>query len=68
VQQQVIEKFDHKNLNVDVTEFGELIPSVENITMVIYKMLKNRFAAIGAELASVKVWETAKTSCEYSEL
>jgi 6-pyruvoyltetrahydropterin/6-carboxytetrahydropterin synthase len=68
VQQQVIEKFDHKNLNLDVPEFGELIPSVENITMVIYKMLKNRFTEIGAELASVKVWETAKTSCEYSEL
>jgi 6-pyruvoyltetrahydropterin/6-carboxytetrahydropterin synthase len=68
VQQQVIEKLDHKNLNVDVPEFRELIPSVENITKVIYGMLKNRFSDIGAELAAVKVWETPKTSCEYSEV
>ncbi|HEY1629480.1 MAG TPA: 6-carboxytetrahydropterin synthase [Tepidisphaeraceae bacterium] len=68
VQQQVIEKFDHKNLNLDVSEFRELIPSVENITKVIYGMLKNRFSDVGAELASVKVWETPKTFCEYSEM
>jgi hypothetical protein len=30
-------------------------------------MLKTRFASIGAELASVTVWETPKTWCEYGE-
>jgi 6-pyruvoyl-tetrahydropterin synthase len=44
-----------------------LIPTVENIAMVIYRLLKNRFASIRAELASVTVWETPKTWCEYSE-
>ena len=68
VQQDVIEKFDHKNLNIDVPEFRELIPSVENITRVIYQLLKDRFAKIGAELALIKVWETPKTYCEYSEI
>jgi 6-pyruvoyltetrahydropterin/6-carboxytetrahydropterin synthase len=68
VQKHVIEKFDHKNLNVDVEEFDVLIPSVENITKVIYDLLKYRFQEIGAELAGVKVWETPKTMSEYSEL
>jgi 6-pyruvoyltetrahydropterin/6-carboxytetrahydropterin synthase len=67
VQEYVIEKLDHKNLNVDVPEFRELIPTVENIAMVIHGMLKTRFASIGAELASVTVWETPKTWCEYGE-
>ena len=67
VGETVIEKFDHKNLNVELTEFAELIPTVENIAMVIYRMLKPRFGEGQAELASVTVWETAKTWCEYSE-
>jgi 6-pyruvoyltetrahydropterin/6-carboxytetrahydropterin synthase len=67
VQEHVIEKLDHKNLNVDVPQFLKLIPTVENIAMVIHGMLKNRFASVGAELASVTVWETPKTWCEYGE-
>lgn len=62
-----ITKLDHKNLNAEVTEFADLIPTVENIAMVIYRMLRNRFTGIGAELASITVWETPKTWCEYSE-
>jgi len=67
VKESVIDQFDHKNINLDVPEFRELIPTVENISMVIFRMLKNRLAGIGAELASVTVWETSKTWCEYSE-
>jgi len=67
VKQFVVDKFDHKHLNLDVPEFAELIPTVENISMVIYQLLKNRFTGIGADLASVTVWETPKTWCEYTE-
>jgi 6-pyruvoyltetrahydropterin/6-carboxytetrahydropterin synthase len=63
----VIERLDHKNLNVDVAEFADVIPSVENIARVIYKLLRPRFREAGATLAAVTVWETAKTWCEYSE-
>ena len=63
----VIDRFDHKNLNVELPEFRELIPSVENIAMTIYRLLKPKFADAGAALASVTVWETPKTWCEYSE-
>ena len=60
----LIDRFDHKNLNVEVPEFRDLIPTVENIAMTAYKLLKPKFSA---RLASVTVWETPKTWCEYSE-
>ena len=64
----VIDRLDHKNLNVEVPEFREgLIPSVENIAMTIYRMLNPKFADAGAQLASVTFWETPKTWCEYAE-
>jgi 6-pyruvoyltetrahydropterin/6-carboxytetrahydropterin synthase len=63
----VIDRFDHKNLNVELPEFRDVIPSVENIATMIFKLLKPPFADAGAKLASVTVWETPKTSCEYSE-
>ena len=71
VKETVIDRFDHKNLNVELSEFAELIPSVENIARVIYGLLNPKFTAAGdagaGRLASVTVWETPKTWCEYSE-
>ena len=66
VAQTVAERFDHKFLNLELTEFRELNPSVENIARVIYGLLKPQFTRT-ARLASVTVWETPKTWCEFSE-
>ena len=65
----VIDRFDHKNLNLELPEFRDtgLIPTVENIAMTIYRLLKPKFSDAGAQLASVTVWETPKTWSEYSE-
>lgn len=67
VMETVIERLDHKNLNVEVAEFGERIPSVENIAAVIWGLLRPRFEGQRASLAAVRVWETPRTWCEYSE-
>ena len=69
VAETVIERFDHKHLNLEVPEFRDtgLIPTVENIAMTIYRMLKPKFAGERGKLASVTVWETPKTWCEYAE-
>jgi len=40
VKEQVINKFDHKNLNLDTTEFQHLNPTAENIVVVIYELLR----------------------------
>jgi 6-pyruvoyltetrahydropterin/6-carboxytetrahydropterin synthase len=66
VADTVIDRFDHKNLNAELPEFATTIPSVENIAKVIYTLLKPRFPG-PSQLASVTVWETPKTWCEYSE-
>lgn len=40
VKSQIIERFDHKNLNLDTEEFKHLNPTAENIAMVIYNILR----------------------------
>jgi len=65
VDEAVIQKLDHKNLNVDVPAFAQLNPSVENIAKVIHGMLGSRVAQLGVTLQEVSVWETDKTVCTY---
>jgi 6-pyruvoyltetrahydropterin/6-carboxytetrahydropterin synthase len=65
VQQQVIQRFDHKHLNLDTPEFAQLNPSVEHIARVCHETLADPVAAAGATLEYVTVWETDKTSCRY---
>lgn len=65
VIERVIERLDHKNLNVEVSEFAKVIPSVENIARVIHDMLCPHLKTATASLATVTVWETPKTWCEY---
>jgi 6-pyruvoyltetrahydropterin/6-carboxytetrahydropterin synthase len=70
--EHVVERFDHKNLNTDTSEFGApagVNPSVEHIAAVCYELLAEpiRRASEGAaKLASVTVWETDRTSSTYS--
>lgn len=40
IKDNVLEKFDHKNLNIDTDEFKHLNPTAENIAMVIYNLLR----------------------------
>lgn len=40
VKKEIIERFDHKNLNLDTKEFKDLNPTAENIAMVIYNILE----------------------------
>ncbi len=62
VKERVVDRFDHKHLNLDCPEFANLNPSVENITTVIWKLLDGRLES--ARLAKVRVWETPKTYAE----
>ena len=63
----VIDHFDHLHLNVDTEEFGPsgVNPSVENIARVAFERLAPAIAGAGAELVSMTVWETDRTSCTY---
>lgn len=37
---EIVERFDHKNLNLDTVEFKDLNPTVENIARIIYEILR----------------------------
>jgi len=40
IKTEIENRFDHKNLNLDVAEFQDLIPSAENICLVIWQILR----------------------------
>lgn len=45
VKHHIYQKFDHKNLNLDVEEFQSLNPTAENIAVVIYNLLRPELPA-----------------------
>ncbi len=63
IKDNVLEKLDHKNLNLDVKEFAELNPTAENIVIVIYEILRNQ---IDRNLdLQVRLYETPRNFVEY---
>ncbi len=63
IKENVLEKFDHKNLNLDTAEFKNLNPSAENIAIVIYNILREK---IDKKLElRVRLYETERNFVEY---
>ncbi len=63
IKELVIEKFDHKNLNLDTVEFKNLNPTAENIAIVIYNILRPKIEK-KYELKIV-LYETERNYVEY---
>ena len=63
VQREVLERFDHENLNVR-QEFSAAVPTTENLSAVIFNILQQNFTA--AHLEKVRLEETMMNSFEYS--
>lgn len=63
IQNEVINKFDHKNLNIEVAEFKNLNPTAENIAFVIYNLLINKLPN-NLDL-KIRLYETRKNYVEY---
>jgi 6-pyruvoyltetrahydropterin/6-carboxytetrahydropterin synthase len=63
VQAEVVERFDHQNLNT-LTEFADLVPTTENLAVSIFDILKRSFKA--AHLEKVRIEETSMNSFEYT--
>ncbi|MRX64674.1 6-pyruvoyl trahydropterin synthase family protein [Maribacter luteus] len=60
---KVLDRFDHKNLNLDTEEFKTLNPTAENIAQVIYKLIKPELNT-DLEL-KIKLYETPRNYVEY---
>jgi 6-pyruvoyltetrahydropterin/6-carboxytetrahydropterin synthase len=64
VKEEVIDRFDHKNLNLDTEEFRKLNPTAELIAMVIWERLRAKISR-EYELA-VTLYETERNFVEYN--
>lgn len=63
IKEHVLNKFDHKNLNLDTVEFKDLNPSAENIAVVIWTILREKIDR-KYELI-VRLYETERNYVEY---
>ncbi|MFN8281855.1 MAG: 6-carboxytetrahydropterin synthase [Chitinophagales bacterium] len=63
IKNEIEERFDHKNLNLDTAEFARLNPTAENIAVVIYDLIRAKLDA-KYELF-IKLHETEKNIVEY---
>ncbi|GAB4343197.1 MAG: 6-carboxytetrahydropterin synthase [Flammeovirgaceae bacterium] len=63
LKENVLDKFDHKNLNLDTEEFKNLNPTAENIAVVIYRIIRARLD----DKLDVKIilYETERNFVEY---
>lgn len=63
IKENVLNKFDHKNLNLDTDEFRNLNPSAENIAVVIWNILREKIDW-KFEL-TIRLYETERNYVEY---
>jgi len=61
VDRAILQRFDHKHLNLDTEEFRDRNPSVERIAQACFDRLRETIDPDRATLRSVTVWETSKT-------
>ena len=64
IKTEVEDPFDHKNLNLEVPEFKDLIPTLENIAQVIWAKLRGRIST--QYDITVKLYETPRNFVVYT--
>jgi 6-pyruvoyltetrahydropterin/6-carboxytetrahydropterin synthase len=63
IKTEIEDRFDHKNFNLDVEEFRNLIPTVENICIVIYRILREKLDP--KYDLFIRLYETPRNFVEY---
>ena len=63
IEENVLQKFDHKNLNLDTAEFKTINPSAENIAIVIFNLLRPKLDE-NLDL-KIRLYETERNFVEY---
>jgi 6-pyruvoyltetrahydropterin/6-carboxytetrahydropterin synthase len=65
IKEKIIDKVDHKNLNLDVDFMKGRIATTENLAVAIWDQLKEPVSREGAELHCIKIEETENNTIEY---
>jgi 6-pyruvoyltetrahydropterin/6-carboxytetrahydropterin synthase len=63
LEQEIADRCDHKNLNLDVEFLQGMIPSTENLSVVFWDILKDKLPS--GELYQIKIFETERNWVEY---
>ena len=64
MKEEIEDRYDHKNLNLDVPEFMSLNPTAENMVVVIWQRLRKRIAPKLSLV--VTLYETERNYVEYN--
>ena len=65
IKNRIVDKMDHKNLNLEVDFMKDTITTAENIAIKIYEELESDIQDTGNKLHSVKLYETENNYVEY---
>lgn len=64
IEETVVKRYDHKNLNLDVEDFKDKIPTAENIAVAIWNLLRTKISAdLGLQIV---LYETERNFIEYA--
>ncbi len=65
VEKEIIDKVDHKNLNLDVDFLAGVLPSAENIALKFWEQIVAKINTESFKLYSINLQETQNNSVEY---
>lgn len=63
LNEEIIDKVDHKHLNYDVEFLKGIIPTVENLAVIFWRILENKIK--DGKLYKIKLYETPQSFVEY---
>jgi 6-pyruvoyltetrahydropterin/6-carboxytetrahydropterin synthase len=63
IDREILERFDHKNLNLDVPFLKGILPSTENLAIIFWDLIKERLPR--GQLHQIRLFETDRNWVEY---
>lgn len=71
VREEILQAFDHRNLNAEIEQFRRVVPTSENLGREVFRRLRGRWPAVfpgpWPRLEKVRIAETARNIFEVSE-
>ncbi len=65
IRKRIIEKIDHKNINLEVEFMQGRMASTENLAVAIWEQLEDPIQGLGSKLHCIKVYESENNYVEY---
>lgn len=65
LKEKIVEKVDHRNLNLDVSFMKGIMPTIENFAIAVWQEIEEPVSQLGGKLHSVRIHETENNFVEY---